>query len=221
MAWDRRRLLLGLAAFGIGMTPWRGAQAELNCSQIPGGRACDALIRTSRFANVRAVQQTLVWCWAATLEMIFRWHGHPISQQSIVSQTFGAPVVTTANPLVLINAVNRAYRDDAGRPFQVSARVWGPDYGLAQIDNRTLVDSLSRERPLVVCNMSHMMALVGINFVQGSMGLQVRQAWVADPMLLGQVSPDLAAGFRYLLPAEIIPATQGGQLRFVADVSVS
>jgi hypothetical protein len=218
--WSRRQVLASVAALGGGLLGG-GARAELNCSAVPGGQVCDALIRTSRFASVRAVQETLVWCWAATLEMIFRWHGKSISQSSIVSQTFGGPVVTTANPLVLINAVNRDYRDDLGRRFRVRSRVWGPDYGLAQIDNRTVIESLRRERPLVVCNLSHMMALVGVNFVQGPMGLQIRQAWVADPMLVGQVSPDLAAGFRYLLPPELVPATQGGQLRFMADVSLS
>lgn len=218
-----RRLFLSLACASAAHLALTGqALGELVCGSTPAGQSCDARILSSRFASVRAVQRTLVWCWAATLEMIFRWHGRSISQESIVVQTFGTAAVVQANPIVLINAINRTYRDDSGAAFQVRARVWGPDYQMAQIDNGTLINSLSRDRPLVVCNMSHMMVLIGMNYLRYPNGMvEVRQAWVADPMLIGQVTNDLAPGFRYLQPAEMIPMTAGGQLRFAADLDVS
>jgi len=199
---------------------------EKVCSPYGAGLNCDARIPTSQFSMVRATQQTLVWCWAATLEMIFRWHRRPISQVNIVTQTFGAPLNVPANPIVLINSVNRSYVDDGGRPFRVRARVWGPDYGANQIDNSTIIGSLTDNRPLVVCNMSHMMVLIGFQYLQQGAFIQPVNAWVADPFLVGSLPPapgqsPLPPGFRYLLTPEMVPVTMGGQLRFMADLDIS
>jgi hypothetical protein len=222
----RRRLVLGApiaVAAGV-LSPF--CLAEHTCIAEGSGQSCDAKIKTGAFSRVSATQKTLLWCWAATLEMIFRWKGKNIRQEDIVIQTFGSAQVAAANPIVLINAVNRTYRDRSGASFSVSARIWGPDFGVAQIDNGTLISSLSAERPLVVCNTSHMMALVGINYLRFGGAIQVRQAWVADPMISGSVTDSmgamkLAPGFRYLFPPEMIPVTIGGQLRFVADLAIS
>lgn len=222
-----RRKLLRLAATGAvtaGVSAL--ARAEEVCNQVPAGRWCDAKIRTDKFASVHAIQQTPVWCWAATLEMIFRWHGKFISQRSVVEQTFGRLISAPADLQTLLESGNRTYIDDNGRSFVAESKVWSADVGVAQIDNRSTIASLRAERPLVVCNLHHMMALVGVNYTEHSLGsIVVNEAWVADPMLRGSVTEGmgertLAPGFRYLNALEIIPMPVG-QLRFMADMQVS
>jgi hypothetical protein len=182
---------------------------------------CDANIPSSAFQFVRTTQRGMVWCWAATLEMIFRWHGQQISQEDIVLQTFGRLVDAPADPLTLLNAVSRRYETLTGS-FRVRSKVWSPDFGINQINNMDLIAALRANQPVVVCNASHMV-LIGMNYLQAPNGMvQVRQAWVADPLLRGSVTAhmgasQLPAGFRYLLPAELVPMP-AGQLRFVADV---
>ena len=194
--------------------------SENDCSPVPGGNKCDAKIRSSKFGNV-ILQQTPVWCWAATLQMIFRWYGKNISQKNIVLQTFGAVVALPADPFVLVNSIKKSYTDDSGNIFQVNSEIWSQDFNIYQLDNYSLINELSAEHPMIVCNSSHMMVLIGVCYFRPQFGpLQLIQAWVADPFLSGQVTPDLPSGYRYLFPYEMIPTMNGGQLRFVAAVSV-
>jgi hypothetical protein len=226
----RRQNLKHLLALSAAAATPLWLSAGQSCAPEPdqwGNRFqnCDANIPSSQFKHVRSVQRGMVWCWAATLEMIFRWHGKMISQEDIVLQTFGRLVDAPADPLTLLNAVSRSYRTRQGG-FHVHSKVWAPDFGIDQLNNLDLISALRANRPMVVCNASHMMVLIGVNYLQAPNGaIQVRQAWVADPFLMGSVtehmgSARLPAGFRYLYPAELQPITMGGQLRFVADVRV-
>jgi hypothetical protein len=157
--------------------------------------------------------------------MICRWYGKGVDFVDIVDQTFGGPVNAPADPITLINSVNRSYRDRDGTVFSLRSRVWSAMMGINQVDNAAIISELDASRPLVVCNLQHMMVLVGVSYPQGSS--QINQAWVADPAFSGSVTagipglPPLAPGFRYLFPAEMVPAPMGGQLSFVAAVSMS
>lgn len=203
------------------------AYGETVCEPKPYGSWCDSMIHSSKFSRVRALQQTMVWCWAATLEMIFRWHGRDISQRTIVEQTFGSPLNVPASPIVLAQSINRSYSDQNGKTFNVRSKIWSPDFGVQQINNHDIIKELHNERPMVVCNLTHMMVLVGVNYNRfGSGAVSVNQAWVVDPMLVGDVTSSmgnakLPPGFRYLMPAEITPVWSSGQLRFLATVTVS
>lgn len=215
-----RRSFLGGAAAYVAAGP-RTAEAYRDCQADNFGRPyCHVGIQSQDFRFVRADQRMMFWCWAATLQMIFDWHGYSISQDRIVAQTFGAVVNLPADPFVLINSVNRQYIDNFGDPFSVDSLVYSVDFGVAQIDNRDLVASLSAERPMVYCNNSHMMVLIGAGYWDVGFP-QVFSAWVADPWPGAQFAPDMGPGFRDLSQAEMVPVQRGGQLRFVAEVSVS
>lgn len=216
----RRGLVQGTAV-GLASLAFRvPAQASQNCN----GVQCDSNIPTSQFPHVTQPPDSQ-WCWAATISMICQWYGHPISFPNIVQQTFGSLVNLPADPITLINSVNRSYVDDTGRPLTLNSAVWSVLNGVANVDNNMIIRELAANRPLVVCNMSHMMVLVGVSFPQGTS--QINQAWVADPAFSGPVTTGiqglqpLAPGFRYLFPTELIPAPMGGQLMFVAAVNVT
>lgn len=222
---SRRKFLeVGMSFGAMFLTP-RISCAEHACVPEGYGSSCDAKIPTKQFTRVTAIQQRFFWCWAASLEMIFKWHRKDITQRDIVYQTFGSEIDAPADPFVLVNAVNRTFTDRSGGNFSVTSRIWSSDFLVAQIDNGTLIHRLTQEQPLVVCNSSHMMVLVGMNyFRRPDGGVFVREAWVADPMVPGSVTGHmgpkaLAPGFRYLHSSEMMPVPVG-QLRFVADLQV-
>jgi hypothetical protein len=157
--------------------------------------------------------------------MICQWHGKQIDQIDVVRQTFGGVVNALADPMTLINAVNRSYTEQNGQQFTIQSNVWSVLHGMANVNNAGIIQELDANRPLVVCNTSHMMALVGVSYPQGT--FTINQAWVSDPAFSGSVTngipglPSLAPGFRYLFPAEMMPVPMGGQLTFIAAVHVT
>jgi len=137
--------------------------------------------------------------------MIFRWHGRSISQHRIVEQTFGSRLIAPADLITLMGLAQRTYVDDFGKAFEATSKIWSADFGIAQVDNNAIIESLRDEQPLIVCNVSHMMALVGVSYIESHWGdRSIREAWVADPMVSGVATAGmgertLAQGFRYLL----------------------
>lgn len=215
---SRRNLLTtGAAATAAGVFALP-ALASVACNIA----MCDARIPTGSFPHI-SQPPISVLCWAATIAMICKWHHRQISMQNIVQQTFGAPVNAPANPVVLINSVDRTYVDDFNNSMTLQAKIWSVIHGQAMINNADVINELSNDRPLVICNASHMMVLVGVSYSPGT--VNINQAWVADPAFSGSVThgipglPPLAPGFRYLYPAEFT-APPLGQLTFVAAIDV-
>lgn len=215
----RREFLAGAAALAAGAaTP---ALAYDECwNDAAYGPLCQAGIRSADFRRVASWQHTMVWCWAATLEMIFRWNGVGISQENIVAQTYGGLIPTTIDPYRLMVSTRRSYYDDGGMPFDVTSQVFSAEFGVQTLDNSDIVRELRAENPLVICNASHMMVLIGAAYRDTWSGIpEILQAWVSDPFPFAQWAPDMGPGFRYLPPADIVPAPHG-QMHFISTVSV-
>ena len=102
--------------------------AETTCREIrdwrwPGLEECVAKVDVSTIvARPPQSQQRSLWCWAASLSMIFTSQGHPISQSSIVLQNFGAFVNAPGGDFLTFESrLNRQYRDDNGNSFNSTA----------------------------------------------------------------------------------------------------
>lgn len=52
------------------------------------------------------IQQTQVWCWAACTQMVLGFYNYYYSQEEIVTNVFGAPIVTAANDIQLMSGLN-------------------------------------------------------------------------------------------------------------------
>jgi hypothetical protein len=68
------------------------------------------------------IQQTPVWCWAASMSMILSFNGKPVSQQDIVADIFGATIPRALDPAHIGPYLNHTYQDHA---TQQSATVSG------------------------------------------------------------------------------------------------
>lgn len=210
----RRREFLGTAlAIAAGTLSSRPADAAIVDLKIePWGR-----LRRAFVAHPQIVRQNCaLWCWAASISMIFAAHGRQVSQERIVDEVFGARVCAPSGDAVTIaRAMSRPWLDDFGRPL--NARVVAAYDAMANhlsIDNRVIVGELAANRPLVYCNRSHAMVLVSLDFWETPQGLQPVAAGVLDPW---PYSPP----YRLLSQTEIAAAHVGGEMTFVAAVAVS
>ena len=161
-------------------------------------------------------QQCPLWCWAASISMIFKTYGYDVPQQKIVQETFGSVVcVASGNPVTIARDLSRDWTDSGGNSFtsQVTAAydAWN---GINTLDNRFIVSQLANDKPLLYCNTHHAMVLVAVDFFDTPGEPNVVAAGVLDPFPGN-------AGFHALSPPELRAAQMGGQMTFLAAVDVS
>lgn len=159
------------------------AAEECGPADFYGNRVCVAGIPTDKVGHVQAIQGMSQWCWAATISMAFKFYGYNVPQKQIVQETFGGIVNLPAqNGQVLTSALNREWVDTTGRKFSVSASAYDLTSGQLGVNNQTVVDELSRGRPLIVGTQGHAMLVTAIQYVKTPLGLgPVLGVTVRDP----------------------------------------
>lgn len=158
----------------------RSAHALLRCSPFDrlGVQMCEAGI-DSRIASVTAAavggQHLTQWCWAACIEMVFRYYGYRVPQRRIVKETWGSIVNLPGRTDQILSNLNRPWRDLKGRSFSVVSDVFSAN-------PMTAAQDLASDRPLIIGTMGHAMVLTSLTYVRDGMGRgQVRSAVVRDP----------------------------------------
>jgi hypothetical protein len=188
-------------------------------------RALEICNMGTEFAGIRrpkkvAAQEKLVWCWAATLQMIFAAHRRELSQESIVEQVYGGVVDRPIDRLSLFQSIDRTYEDENGDEFDVTSGIYDLGTGQATIGNDEIIEEFKAKRPIIYCNKTHMVAAYGARYsTRGtpfSPNVTVCKVYVADPW------PPHRGSYRTLEICEMVPAFfPGGELTFVATVDVS
>lgn len=64
-------------------------------------------------------QHDTKWCWAATIEMLFKYYGYIVTQEAIVHHTYGRLVNKGGTILDMIRMLNGQWTDKFGRKFRV------------------------------------------------------------------------------------------------------
>lgn len=179
---NRRELLrfFGLTALGLAVAPPSPLQAGIRCTPFNERmiQQCEVGI-DSAILNVTAAavggQHLSQWCWAACIEMVFRYHGFAISQEEIVRQTWGAIVNLPADPYVILANLNRPWIDRQGRHFQAVGDVFTANWVTAAQD-------LADDRPLIIGTLGHAMLLTALNYFRDAWGRgNIISAVVRDP----------------------------------------
>ena len=125
---------------------------------------------------VFAYQQASEWCWAACIQMVFSYWGHPVSQQEIVRQTWGVITNMPAQPEQIIADLNRQWEDRGGNVFTSEADTFSAT-------GETAAQDLARDMPLIIGSMGHAMVLSAVSYNRAQSGQgQVTGALVRDPM---------------------------------------
>ena len=201
---NRRSLLLG-ALWGLPALSLTPAQALNSCSQ--GG--CLAQVAFPQFAATYEQQYQSEWCWAASISMVFAYYGHPISQQRIVSEAYGAPVnMPAVSGFLIAQALNRVWIDDRGRQFKASLKAaFDAQSGVEAINSAVIVEALANGHPLVVGARGHAMVTTAVYYISTPNGPGILNVGVFDPWP--------GVGARNLLPDEMVPVPFGS-LTFLA-----
>lgn len=167
---------VGSSLLGISST----ANALLNCTpfNFQGIQECEAGIDSS-IANVSAAatggQHMNQWCWAACIEMVFRYYGLRVPQEVIVQQTWGKIVNLPGQPNQILANLNRPWSDSRSRNFYVS----GDSFSANPM---TAAQDLSNNMPLIIGTMGHAMVLTSLVYVRNQFGNgEVKAAIVRDP----------------------------------------
>lgn len=208
---DRRAFLRGLgAAFVAG----RSVQLASQCVTVgPGVAGCRKGLKT-HFDIV--TQNCPERCWAASIAGIFGYQGHAIDQDVIAQTVFGTlACLPSGNTKVLDAVLSHGWTDSDGDKFTATITgLYDPLNGVTQMDNNDLIKEMVNDNPVLYCNRSHAMVIVGLDYRRDAYGnlIAVDQVHVADPY------PGM--GFHVLSPAEMLPIGLGGALTYVASVDV-
>ncbi|MEZ5666421.1 MAG: papain-like cysteine protease family protein [Alphaproteobacteria bacterium] len=178
----RRQVLRGIGAGSalVGVALATPAAAEKVCGAFDGYglQQCEAGIsREVASATAAAVgsQHLNQWCWAACIEMVFRFHGFHVPQERIVEETWGGIVNMPAWPEQILGNLNRPWRDDGGRPFEVESDAY-------TANEFTAAQDLAENKPLIIGTMGHAMVLTSILYRRDAQGNgEVTGAVVRDP----------------------------------------
>lgn len=207
---SRRQILKG-SLCGLAALSSRDAKADNSCT--PAG--CLAEVSFSQFSADYKPQYQSEWCWAACISMLFGYYGHPVNQQRIVAEAYGAPVNMPAiSGFTIAQALNRSWIDDGGQSFQSSLEAaFDAQAGVSAIDNTMIVQALANGDPLLVGARGHVTVVTAISYVPTPVGPRILQVGVFDPWP--------GRGARGLMIDEMTPAPLGGTLNFLALARIS
>lgn len=160
-------------------TPLRTPEAstpESGCVMIsPGVQRCDVGIPFGAATQKAKQQHMSEWCWAASISMAFAHHGYDVAQERIVAEAWGEIVNVPGSPEAILGSVNRRWKADDGRFFDVI----GTPY---HVSIPAVVQDLHANYPVLIGTMGHMMVLTHIAWIQNAYGQwQIVDATVRDP----------------------------------------
>lgn len=173
----RRELLVALVP-ALALSSTNAALGRLRCSRpnFRGIQECEAGIDSS-IARVRVSRQQYLsqWCWAACIEMVFRYYGFRVSQARIVQETWGSIVNLPGYPDQILANLNRPWVDARGRRFGATGDVFSANPMTAARD-------LAQDMPLIIGTTGHAMVLTSLIYQRDAFGNgNVTAAIVRDP----------------------------------------
>ncbi len=207
---NRRSFLAAVSLLAAPTLLSKPAAADRSCGPV----GCTAQVPFSLFEAHYETQYQSEWCWAACISMVFGCYGHPVSQQRIVSEAYGAPYnIPAGSGFMIANALNRAWTDDNGRNFSSSLQAaFDAQAGVNAINSAIIVNALENGHPLIVGARGHAMVLTEAMYVPTPRGPSIVSVGVFDPWP--------GRGARNLMPDEMIPVPSGS-LAFIALTNVS
>ncbi len=148
---------------------------------------------------------------------IFGYNGHPIDQDTIAQRVFGTLQCRPAGTTSVLNAVlSGSWVDMTGKKFTATITgLYDPANHVVAIDNNDIVSEMQDDSPMLYCNETHAMVVVGIEYRKDSTGslIAIDDVRVADPYP--------GKGIHSLSPAEKLPKHLGGAMTYLASVDVA
>lgn len=139
-------------------------------------------IMNKRFSS----QRNSMWCWAASLQMIFRNYGLHVPQETIVKRTFGLDRhgMLPNKPgdfMHIMSNLNNWGIDRSGKHYVVKAELYPgappPDVIVEELINQRPILFSFQSRP----NMNHAVVITGAELVRQGNSLVLKTLVVRDP----------------------------------------
>ena len=139
------------------------AYAEI---QQVGPNFYNAGVYTVNFSTAK--QKESFWCWAACIEMVLKYHGMDVSQESMVQKIYGSLVDKTGDPMQILQALTGTGPNAQGGTSQVYAEGYT---GLYQYFIQDLINGY----PLIVglnygTEIGHAVVLTAVSFTTDVFG---------------------------------------------------
>jgi hypothetical protein len=190
------------------------AQAYVSCNDFG---QCNVGIDLDRLSRVYATQKQDLWCWAASISMIFAYYGYDVPQEQIVTDAYGGLVNERGRSMThMAQLMHRDWRDSQGRWFRSQiVAAYDAAMNYIQLDNRFIVNELVSERPLLFGNMTHAMVLTAVTTWTSATGEVMLQN-------MGFMDPWPGRGLRGLDSYdEGVAQHLGGKMTFLASPQVT
>ncbi len=167
------------------------SEIKIGCepTEDPRYKICGVGFSMAELRRIRAeaLQKEPQWCWAACIQMAFRFHGYEVSQERIVSETYGRTVNLPAFSWQIHQQLSREWIDDTGRAFEVGSQNlvdWQQGIRGTNLTGKQVQDELSAARPLIIGTGGHAMLLVAqeaILELNSDSPIAIKRATVIDP----------------------------------------
>lgn len=218
-AMNRRAFLRTCLATGLA-SAWR-LDAQQNCVALPGAAGCEVKLPFPQVLLASTLQQCPEWCWAASLSMVFKFFGHPLDQKELVMSAYGSLACAPGSNSQIANDLSSSWTDEDGDDF-TSAITAAYDYdaGVVAINNLIIINELQNGRPLLYCNSHHAMVVCGLDYRTNGAQLAVDRVYVMDPWPYAGIT-SVTQTVHPLSAAETVPAHLGGDMHFLASISVT
>lgn len=178
--------LIAMAAFGVlaGWATPSSATETCNAPDAKGTQACTASMDEARIREIIITQHQPQWCWAASISMIFAYHGYTLPQEDIVKDVHGkVEDIKAPTGETMTKALRRHWRDPSNQEFVVSTKTGDVDANRYEISNTTIADELGEGRPLLIGTRGHAMVLVGAHYERHANGeIVITGGSVIDPL---------------------------------------
>ncbi|MFK7905521.1 MAG: C39 family peptidase [Chitinophagales bacterium] len=142
-------------------------------------------IASNQLNYIASAQENSQWCWAASIQMVFRYYGIDITQSQIVSRTYGTDNGGNlpdwpASFQTIHNNLNNWSIDNNGQYYEVSAEM-----GMGTPSPAFLVDELSNGHAVILGydtgQGGHAVVVTALSYYPTAYGPQVQSIIVRDP----------------------------------------
>jgi hypothetical protein len=140
-------------------------------------------VQTIQFST--AAQNSQNWCWAACIEMVLKYHGVTVSQESVVERIYGQKVDHAADPRQILLALSGWGPNVSGGASRIYAEGYQGIYPY-------FIQDLINGHPLIAglnygTNIGHAVVLTAVSFSADQFGRQtpysvvIRDPWPTNP----------------------------------------
>ena len=116
--------------------------------------------------------------------MIFRYYGHKISQERIVTEVFGSIQNMPGQPKDITDAFDRGWKDDDGDEFHSSVDIFDVESRIYDITVMDMLAALTDRKPVLIGASGHAMVVTAAKFIVPSSGglAGISYVRVIDPL---------------------------------------